>query len=109
LCSILESQHLNSCKKILQHKINPDVFTEDRVAIAKGINRLKELSLPICSDVLILKFTEANKFTFDLQHEIMEVIGAANPFGTYELFSQYYNILEQKNNERIKIKTIREI
>jgi len=109
LCSVLEHGFIDSDEKIINHKLNSELFSlEDHTLFVNSINRLKELKEPICSDIVRLKLISVNKWNFQLEHSLLEVM-SANPFSTYDLFSKYYKVLQNNYDNNRKLHQLRYI
>jgi hypothetical protein len=102
LCSILENQHYNCDKRILQVQLKEIYFTDAfHKKLVKGINRLIELEEPIDTDFLRLKFFEANKWTLQEDNRLIDII-SKQPIATYNLYEKYYKQIV-KNVKRLAL------
>lgn len=109
ICTLLEGSFVNSEVRAEDIEINKNYFTlEEHRVIINGINRLKELNEPVDSDMIRLKFSEANRWNARLESALMNIM-LANLFGSKSLFSRYYSILENNYKKTIMINEIRNI
>lgn len=101
ICSVLEHDFIHSDKRIIEATLDPKVFSDqmNRFFVA-GINRLKELDEPICTDTLRHKLIEANKYNLYVEERLLDVISALHPFATYNTFKKYYDYLVKENDRR---------
>ena len=78
-------------------ELNPNHFTSEfHIKLVKGINRLKELNMPIDFEVLRNKFLEANKWTTHEDNQLIDIMSNTTPFGSDKLFNAYADILKRE-------------
>jgi len=78
-------------------ELNPSHFSNEfHRKLATGINRLKELEMPIDFEVLRNKFLEANKWTTHEDNQLIDIMTNTTPFGSDKLFNAYADILKKE-------------
>jgi len=86
---------LNSANSEIDIKLDKNFFT---VAFHKkliaGINRLRELNKPIDFELLRNSFIKANKWSLNEDNALIDIMTSTTPFGSNNLFNQYYKHLE---------------
>jgi len=101
LVSILEHDHILSDKKILDVKLESSYFSEPfHKKLVSGVNRLKDLNLPICTVLLRKRFVEANKWSLQEDNQLIELM-THNPMATYNGFVSFYNEIKKDNNAKL--------
>jgi len=96
LITVLECELLQIDKQIIAVKLIPAYFKNDfNKKVCIGIERSKELGLPISMDVLRQQYQKANKWSF-IEDNLLLEMATRNPIGSYELFIKYYELLEKE-------------
>ena len=109
LCSILEHNFIGNDKRISAIVLNANYFEDQHHKLfATSINRLRELGEPIDSDMVRLKLISVKKWDFYLEDSLLKIM-SSNPFGTYDLFNDYYKTLENYYNSNTKLLQLRNI
>jgi len=63
--------------------------------LVNGINRLKELDMPIDFEILSKKFIDDRKWSVQEHNALYEMLTHTSPFGSQEAFDNYYEILKK--------------
>ena len=109
LCSILEHNFVGNDKKIYETVLSAKYFTDEHHKLfVNSINRLRELGEPIDSDMVRLKLISVKKWDFYLEDSLLKIM-VHNPFGTYDLFMQYYKVLQNHHNDVAKLNQLRSV
>ena len=78
-------------------ELNPNHFTNEfHIKLIKGINRLKELDMPLDFEVLRNKFLEANKWNTHEDNQLIDIMTNTTPFGSNKLFNEYVNVIKKE-------------
>jgi len=78
-------------------ELNPSHFTNEfHIKLVKGINRLKELDMPIDFELLRNKFLSANKWTISEDNQLIDIMTNTTPFGSDELFNKYVSVIDKE-------------
>jgi len=86
----------------IEHKLNKNYFTDMfHRKLVNGINRLKELGEYIDFETLRHKFTKANKWTFQEDNLLVELMTFTTPFSTQKIFDEYYKIITDEYKENL--------
>ena len=89
LASVLNSE--------IHHDLNANKFsTMFHKKLVNGINRLKELKEHIDFETLRNKFLKANKWTFEQDNMLIELMSNTTPFSTQDIFSKYIKIIDNE-------------
>ena len=80
----------------VQADLDPNYFqTPFHKKLVNGINRLKELDLPVDFELLRNKFLKSGKWSFQEDNALIELMTHTMPFSTQMLFDAYYDILKK--------------
>ena len=86
----------------VQADLDPNYFqTPFHKKLVNGINRLKELDLPIDFELLRNKFLKSGKWSFQEDNTLVELMTHTMPFSTQMLFDAYYDVLKRSYYERM--------
>jgi len=86
----------------IEHELNQNHFTDMfHRKLVNGINRLKELGEYIDFETLRHKFTKANKWTFQEDNLLLELMTFTTPFSTQNIFDEYYKIITDEYKENL--------
>lgn len=86
----------------LEHELNHNYFTDMfHRKLVNGINRLKELGEYIDFETLRYKFTKANKWTFQEDNQLVELMTNTIPFSTQKIFDEYYKVITGEYEENL--------
>jgi len=94
LVSVLENEFIGNDKEIINIELNHKHFTDEfHIMLVKGINRLKELDMPINTDFIREQYIKVNKWNISHDNKMLAIM-VHNPIGSLELFSKYIKQLE---------------
>lgn len=80
----------------IQTDIDPNYFqTPFHKKLANGINRLKELDMPVDFELLRNKFVKGGKWTLQEDEALTDIMTHTMPFTVQELFDAYYDVLKK--------------
>jgi hypothetical protein len=112
LVSVLEHDFIDGDSEIMKVALNSDYFEYPHHKIfVKAINRLKELSEPICSDTMRDKFINARGWDksivadISMEESLLNIM-VSQPFTKLSIFNSYYNVLKVTYERKMKIKTL---
>ena len=89
LASILNSE--------LIYELSANKFTNMfHRKLVNGINRLKELGEYIDFETLRNKFLNANKWTFEEDNMLIDLMSNTTPFSTQKIFDEYMRIIDNE-------------
>ena len=95
LVSVLENEFIGNNKEIINVELNPSHFTDEfHIMLVNGINRLKELDMPVNTDFLREQYMKVNKWNISHDNKMIEIM-VHNPIGSLSLFSKYIKQLER--------------
>ena len=95
IVSALESDFICADKRIREHYLDPELFTDSfHKLLVKGINRLKELDMPMDFELLRDKMLQGRNWSIHHDNALIEIM-THRAFGTYDIFMQYYKLLEK--------------
>ena len=89
LASILNSERI--------YELSANKFTNMfHRKLVNGINRLKELGEYIDFETLRNKFLKANKWTFEEDNMLIDLMSNTTPFSTQKIFDEYMRIIDNE-------------
>ena len=86
----------------IEYDLNQNHFTDMfHRKLINGINRLKELGEYIDFEILRNKFNKANKWTFQEDEKLIELMTFTTPFSTQKIFNEYHKIIVDEYKENL--------
>lgn len=86
----------------IEHSLNSNYFNDMfHRKLISGINRLKELGEYIDFETLRRKFIKADKWNFQEDEKLIELMTLTTPFSTKKIFDEYYKIIVDEYKENL--------
>jgi len=80
-----------------EEEVNPQHFTNEfHRKLIIGINKLKELDMPIDFEILRNKFISVHKWATHEDNQLIDIMTNTTPFRSTELFNGYMEIIKKE-------------